>query len=112
MGTLRDEQLDALHQLEAAGIDATDDPAKANTNRPCVLVGPPTLELATRSVVHNLVALSSAAAGTLDALEQLDELVTAVCDALPVETANPVVYALTPATDPVPAYVMRVTGTY
>lgn len=112
MGFIRAEQLDALQLLKDADVAATDDPAWANNNRPCVLVGPPTFDVTERQVVHRLVALSSHPAGTLAALEQLDELADKVAAALPVETADPATYALTPATEPVPAYILRVTGTY
>jgi hypothetical protein len=106
---IRAEQTRIVELLTAGGVAATDDPAKAATRRPCVLVAPPSLDYRARLYVHRLVALSSHDHGSLPALEQLDQLVAATEALLPVETADPGAYALTPETGTVPAYVMRVT---
>lgn len=107
---LREEQTELVTLLRDGDIRATADPAQAETNRPCVLVAPPTLNLPARAVEHRLFALTSHPAGTTAALAQLDVLVTAVVELLPVERAEPTSYALTPASDPVPAYLLTLTG--
>jgi hypothetical protein len=106
---IRAEQAELVEQLTGAGIAATDDPARAETSRPCVLVTPPTVDYRACSSSWRLVALSSHPAGTLAAVEQLDQLVTEVAELLPLDTAEPASYSLTPATDPLPAYVLRLT---
>lgn len=98
-------------KLEVAGVAAFLDPAKANTNRPCVLVAPPGVDYTTRAVTHRIVALSSHPAGTFAAMAQLDELVADVEAVLHVESAEPISYPLTPA-DLVPAYLIRTTTTH
>lgn len=98
-------------QLDTAGVAAFLDPAVANTNRPCVLVAPPSVDYSTREVTHRIVALSSHPAGTFAALAQLDELVAQVEDVLHVEEATPISYPLTPL-DLVPAYLIRTTTTH
>lgn len=109
MTLIREKQAALVEALNGAGVPATDDPTRAGVTRPCVLVGPPTLNYTDRSTTWRLVALSSQPAGTLAALEQLAELVEDVAELLPVESAEPASYSLTPASDPLPAYVMRLT---
>lgn len=102
------EQLAA--QLTAdAGVVATTDPARADTNRPCVLIAPPTMDYSARTNTWPVVLLSSKANGSLAALRELDELLQLVAPVLNVESATPASYALTPEVGTVPAYVLRVT---
>lgn len=101
----------ALAELIAdrAEVRATHDPAKAETNRPCVLVTPPSIDYSARTNTWSIALLSSKPTGSLAALAELDELLQAVLPVLDVETANPASYALTPETGTVPAYVLRIT---
>lgn len=95
--------------LTAAGITATTDPSKADTNRPCVLIAPPTMDYRARTNTWPVVLLSSRPTGSLAALRELDQLLQAVAPVLDVETATPASYALTPEAGTVPAYLLRVT---
>lgn len=90
-------------------VFATVDPAEANTNRPCVLIAPPTMDYSARTNTWPVVLLSSHPTGSLDALAQLDQLLQAVAPVLNVETATPSSYLLTPELGAVPAYMVRVT---
>ena len=90
-------------------VFATVDPAAAATNRPCVLVAPPTMDYSQLTNVWPIVLLSSHPIGSLDALVQLDQLLQAVVPILSVESAQPTAYQLTPETGPTPAYLIRVT---
>lgn len=115
MGTRIDRGNALVAQLVAAGIKATLDPAQAETNRPCVLVAPPTIDwqqgtYAGPMLTWRLVALANHANASLAAFQQIDDLVDAVDAAgFDVELAEPASYALTPSTGTVPAYVIRVT---
>lgn len=111
MGALLEHVAHQLGKLTDAGMTATDDPAEAVTNRPCVLVAPPTIDYTTREVTHRIVALSSHAAGTLAAVHQLDQLVDAVAQALDVERATPIGYPMGDA-GVVPAYLITTTTTH
>lgn len=91
------------------GPFATTDPQEAASNRPCVLVGPPDLDFTAGTYAGpltgwRLVALSAQALGTVEALDELERLVEAVLDVLPIETARPGRYPL--GSDIVPAYVI------
>lgn len=94
--------------LELAGVPATHDPAAAAARRPCVLVPPPAIDYVDRLHTWRLVALAGHDSGSLAALDQLDQLVRAVVELLPIEAADPVQYTLT-AGAAVPAYVLRFT---
>lgn len=98
-------------RLVDAGVPATADPAWAATHLPCVLIAPPSVDYTTRRTSWRAVALSSHAGGTLDALDQLDQLVRAVVDELgTVEAADPGSYQLSPdAAGNLPCYVLRFT---
>lgn len=98
--------------LNAAGIVADTDPAWAATNRPCVLVTPPTLDNAARAATFELAALSAHAGGTEAALLELGDLHDAVDAVLNLDGARPAAYALTPETGAVPAYLLRLTTSY
>jgi hypothetical protein len=93
----------------ATAVFATVDPAAAATNRPCVLVAPPTMDYSARTNVWPLVLLSSHPIGSLDALAQLDQLLQAVAPVVDVETAQPSSYLLTPELGALPCYILRVT---
>lgn len=109
MGSLVTAAKAVAQQLVDAGVSATIDPAKAANMRPCVLVPPPAVDYVERLNTWRLVCLSSRPAGDVDALAQLDELVQAVGQLLPIEAADPAGYPLTTDTGPVPAYVLRFT---
>lgn len=109
MGSIVTAAEQLAQRLVAAGIPATHDPARAATNRPCVLVPPPSIDYTAKANTWRLAALASHPGGTLDALRQLDELVVAVTELLDVETAEPGSYVLHGGAEPVPAYVLRLT---
>lgn len=111
MGEIRAAQLEVLELLTEAQVRATDDPKAAMSRRPIVLVAPPRVDYVTRTVAHTLVCLSSHASGTLEALEQLDGMAADLVELLPIESAEPSSYALTATDDPVPALLLRMTGT-
>lgn len=98
-------------RLNDADVLAGIDPAWADVNRPCVLIAPPSLDYSERSATWRVVALSSHAAGTLAALEQLAGLVDDVAGVLDVEAAEPSSYVLS-QTSIVPAYLIRVTTSH
>lgn len=83
---------------------------------PCVLIPPPTWAdwQADGAPLFEwrLVAISSQNAGNLDAWAELDDLVTALSDALPVSRAEPISYALPAAPTPYPAYAVTFSGSY
>ncbi len=112
MGRILDAAQLVVDQLVAADVVATLDPAVAAANRPCVLVAPPTVDYAQQLDTWEVVALSSHAAGTLAAVDELDQLLDAIEPVLYVERAEPRAYVLTPASGPVPAYIVRVTTSH
>jgi hypothetical protein len=88
---------------------ATVDPGEAASNRPCILVGPPRLDWRSAPmggplVTWTLVALASKPTGSVEALNELDALMEAVVDLLPIETAAPARYPV--GTEQVPAYLL------
>lgn len=111
MSAILDQADHLVALLRGAGIAATADPAVANTNRPCVLVPPPALDVTDASMTWRLAALSSHDAGTYAALVQLAGLVDLVADVLHVEAADPASYALT-STGTVPAYLLTITTSF
>jgi hypothetical protein len=106
-----DEVAEAVAKLAAGDVSVTADPAEAETNRPCVLVAPPTLDYATRTLTHRLIVLAGHDDPTLDAFAQLADLVDTVDAVLPVERAEPTTYPLTQSSGAVPAYLLTVTAT-
>lgn len=96
-------------QLTAAGIAATVNPSAAVNLRPCVLVTPPRVDYVAGANTWQLAALAAGNLGDLAALEQLDQLVRAVVELLPIEAADPAGYTLTPEVGAVPAYLLRLT---
>lgn len=111
MGVLGQHMAHQRDQLLGGDVFATLDPAAAVTNRPCVLIAPPSIDYATREVTHRVLALSSHAAGTLAAVEQLDGLLAHVEACLNVERAEPIGYPMGDA-GVVPAYLIRTTTTH
>jgi len=111
MGRLRAAADALVDQLVDAGIVATADPSVAAANRPCVLVTPPAIDYTQRTDTWRLAALSSHPAGTLAAVDELDQLLDQVEPVLYVEAADPASYALTAGTV-VPAYLIRVTTSH
>lgn len=111
MGSLVESAQGIAAQLRAAGIAATADPAWAATHRPCVLVAPPAMDYVARLNTWRLAILASHPAGTLAALEQLDQLLQLVVDVVNAEAADPGTYQLSPdAGGTVPAYIVRFTN--
>lgn len=108
-GSIVAAMVDLAEQLTTDDVMATHDPSVAASNRPCLLVAPPSMDYSERTNTWSIVALSSHPAGGLDALDELDGLVRHTYDVLHVETATPASYALTPETGTIPAYLMRVT---
>lgn len=111
MGSILDDAraLADTIRRDVDGVRAVVDPAEAASNRPCVLIAPPTIDYIARANTWPVVLLSSHPTGSLAALAELDELLQAVGAVLDVEHASPASYALTPETGTVPAYLLRVT---
>lgn len=98
-------------QLHGAGIPATHDASAVSSMAPCVLVGPPRLAFDTgtgSTASWRLLAVASSG-DPLTAWQQVDDLVHAVADLLPVETADPTAFAASPTDDPLPAYALTLT---
>ena len=95
-------------QLDGDGITATADPSVAASNRPCLLVTPPTVDYSQLTNTWHVMALSRHPAGTLDAVDELEPLVERARERLHVEHLKPVQYPLTPETGTVPALALRV----
>jgi len=111
MGSIVADAKALADDLNAAGVRATHDPARAATIRPCVLVTPPSMDYSAKVNVYRLACLSSRPAGTLAALTELDELLQGLL-AVPrlyPETAEPAAYVLSPDQPSVPAYVVTIT---
>lgn len=101
-------------QLAGTGITATEDVGKVVPNLPCVLVGPPVIELDISdgaTVTWRLLAIAQAPADQHLAWQQLDELVDALDQELPIERAEPTAWAPAPNHDPFPAYAVTFTET-
>lgn len=99
-------------QLDGSGVPATHDAAKLTGRLPAVLVGPPRLAFDVpggATVTWRLLAVA-ATTDELTAWTQLDALVGAVEQLLPVESADPTAYARNGA-DPLPAYALTFTDT-
>lgn len=85
-------------ELQAAGLAAVTDPAHVSANLPCVLVAPPRiswgrLDGGPLDVTWRLLVLGPGLA-TLAAVQAMTELLEAVADVLPLETADPGTYAI------------------
>lgn len=85
-----------VDQLAAAGITAVRDPAHVSANLPCVLVAPPRVEWAAlggnASAVRWRLLVLGPGLATLAAVEAMAELLEAVSDVLPLESADPGTY--------------------
>lgn len=101
-------------ELEAAGIPTVLDVREVLGNVPCVLVPPPTWDDwagdGSPMFAWRLIAISGQPLGNLDAWRELDALVTAIADALPIERAEPIAYSLPTGGAPLPAYAVTYTG--
>jgi hypothetical protein len=102
--TIYDDTLTIVAKLQAAGVNATDDPRGATP--PCVLVVPPDLDF-----VLNCGALATWHAWALvpnpanrDAYKALADLVAEVVGVLPVERARLRSYVLANDAPALPAY--------
>lgn len=100
-------------ELVDAGVPAVLDVRDVLGNVPCVLVPPPTWDDwqadGSPSFLWRLIVISSHPLGNLDAWRELDELVTAVANALPIERAEPIAYSLPTGGAPLPAYAVTLT---
>lgn len=100
-------------QLSAAGIYATTDSQKITANLPGVLIAPPRIAENSLSggatITWRIVALAADGTGSELAWEQLDDLIAAVADELPIEVADPLSYQLPNDVPAVPAYVLTFT---
>lgn len=97
-------------RLRVAGVPAVVDVRDAPAVLPGVLVPPPGLRFvgyAGPTVTWRLVALAADPTGSAQAWAELDQLVLAVADALPVESADPTAYQLGDAS--LPAYLLTLT---
>jgi hypothetical protein len=101
--------------ITAGGVvKAFHDPQKALNNRPCILVGLPTVDWTEGTLdgapreTWRLVALASRDTAALGSLLELQKLVEAAADVLPIETATPTTYPL--GSSRVPAYVLTLTS--
>jgi hypothetical protein len=106
--TSRDDALEILSRIGADdGPRATDDPAVAQTNRPCVLVGPPTSDYTDKSRTWGLLVLSDKDVWTLDAWSEIEAIADQVCTRLPIEAATPTAYGA----KSIPALTLRLVTT-
>ena len=96
-------------------VKAYHDPQRAMSNRPCVLIGLPTVagiptlaDGGLQILTWEFLALASKDTGALSTLHELEDLVSAVASVFDVETARPATYK--PSKDAsVPCYVLTVT---
>lgn len=115
MGTAREQAEGLVEKIKAGGIlRATRDPKQAAANRPTCLVPPPKVDwtrgtYAGPELTWQLVLLSSHAAGSIEAFDQLDHLLDKLADLVDVERAEPAQYPLAPDTPAVPCYVVTTT---
>lgn len=103
----RGQQLAA--QLRGDGISAVTDVGKALANLPCILVVPPRLEFDVgdgATATWKLMAIAADGTGSSTAWQQLDDLVAAATELLPIELAEPTSYQLGQGIDPLPAYAL------
>lgn len=99
-------------QLKAGGITASRSVPDLLARLPGVLVPPPTLgpgAYGGPTTTWRLVAIARDPLGGEAAWAQLDELLDAVLDVLPVDQAQPIAYQLPGQTDPVAAYAITYT---
>lgn len=96
-------------KLTAAGVDVTTDPRGATP--PCVLLAPPPLTFdlgCGATAAWSLWALAPGPAN-LDAWVALDDLLSAIRDAVPVERSDFRMYSIAADAPPLPAYQIQFT---
>src|SRR4051794_9928187 len=101
-----------VDQLRAVNISAVVDVGNALANLPCVLVVPPRLAFDIgdgATATWRLMAIAKDGTGSTTAWQQLDDLVDAVSELLPIELAEPTSYVLGQGIDPLPAYALTFT---
>lgn len=113
--TTRLDQADALAAyLLARQVPAVVDVRAVAANLPCVLIPPPRVQYAAAppggDPVWRLVVIAADATGSRAAWQQLDDLLDALADALPVEVADPTTFINPGGGDPLPAYAVTLTG--
>lgn len=112
MGSIVEHAAGLAELLNAAGIKATHDPARAAALGVCVLVPPPVIDYSARTNVYRLACLTDKPAGSLAALVDLDGLVQQLADhpgAIYPERAEPASYVLAVGEKPRPAYIVTIT---
>lgn len=109
------ERADALAAyLLSRQIVAVVDVRAVSANVPCVLIPPPPVQFAGAvpggEPTWRLVLIAADATGSRTSWEQLDDLLDAVEDALPIDRADPATFANPAGGDPLPAYAVTMTG--
>ena len=115
---LTKQYADAITAAEAPigskTVKAYHDPQKAASNRPCVLVGLPTVDYThvlampgQAVLTWQMIAFSSRDSGVLSSFHELEALVAAVAEVFDIDNARPATYQL--GEKRVPAYVITVT---
>jgi hypothetical protein len=115
--SLAEDYADAITAAEVTigttTVKAYHDPQKAAANRPCVLVGLPTvsythvLAMPGQAVLTwQMIALASRDSGALSSLHELEALVAAVTEVFDIDNARPATYQI--GEKRVPAYVITV----
>lgn len=114
MGTPRVDAAQLLvADLVAGDVSATLDPAQLLGMAPAVLVGPPrvTFDVGVGCTASWRLLLVASSGDELSAWLQLDELLAAVEDQLPVESAEPSRFSPGNGEPPLPAYAVTYTDT-
>lgn len=113
--TARLDQADALAAyLLNRQIVAVVDVRAVSANLPCVLIPPPRVQFSGAAVggepTWRLMVIAADGTGSRAAWSQLDDLLDALADALPVEVAEPSSFVNPGGGDPLPAYAVTLTG--
>jgi hypothetical protein len=101
------ELTDAVEGIdEALDVYVTTDPDEAAGALPAVLIVPPAVDFTAHEpvVTWSLKLLTSSTSAGVAAWEELDGMLAEVERILPVESATPGAYALSPEVPPVPCY--------
>jgi hypothetical protein len=108
-----DQAAELVDQLKAAGIKATRSATAAAAQLPCVLVPPPSIGPGSYGgpvTTWRLLAIAADPLGGESSWKQLDQLLDAVLDVLPVDRAEPTAYQLAADQPALPAYAITYTG--
>ncbi len=105
-----DRAVELAAELTAADVPAVTDVRDVLGKAPCVLLTPPRLAfdgLAGATATFQLVAVAGSEVGTSTTWQELDDLVAAVAEVLPVQSAAPSSYVLGPELPARPAYLLE-----